>query len=815
MKKNTYFSLILLLLAMALTSLYKLYLADAQMGYDEFLFSGRFAKDLLDGREILLHAFRINAYQDTIKWIGILAVPFFVFLGDAFISLYCVYLLLTNLSLIVLYYLARKFFDHITAAVAVFLYATIPTFIMFSTRVRPGIEYGVGGHGEVALFALITFTLFFSIVYPDKERAFFLGAQNIGDKRSLLVKLIILGLINGISISIIYSNLGAILIVLFIWFYIDPKLYKRPYIYFYVFGFLLGMLPLIKFTIASAGESYIFDLRHLAIRKPLHTVFFSKPVDSIFITLFLFVYKLSLFAQTPYWAHKYLPVHFLGILLLIYGLVLFFRAIRVLLERDLFSRAGRETIIFMYCLLFSILYILFPKIKPDTIYFMTIYPFIFLLIGSLCSRLWTSRYKNISFRSLAIVILILFGMTGIRNAFSLNEFRAFGFGHVPDLFTAKAYSSNREVLIPNHSIKSSFMTTDYWESIVISVEHNRIPKLDEAIAYYPYKYDIYKDYSIFERYDDAARSIIYRTLGMVYMDGQDTETIKHVPQRINSSIESHYRHFFYQGMALSFGRRFFKEVDTAFKTGFIQSKIPPQFLHYFYIEYGRRLALRNKKSPLIGMNTAMSFLKSDINKPYRKYDAYLLYGLWARYEEVINSQRVEKDIQTYSVELQRLYYYFRGIYINHGKLREAKKSNSFDDLFPHPFRVYAIMGIACETTLLATNDYGSYTFDNQILKEKLIFTKEEYANAYYYGLGFFAALRNSDKKIPIDEMYLPEKYRVIFVEGYGLGLAFKYGNDSDFIYSQMLELVSPEYAQALRNGIKHIDRFIKKERGNA
>jgi hypothetical protein len=85
---------------------------------------------------------------------------------------------------------------------------------------------------------------------------------------------------------------------------------------------------------------------------------------------------------------------------------------------------------------------------------------------------------------------------------------------------------------------------------------------------------------------------------------------------------------------------------------------------------------------------------------------------------------------------------------------------------------------------------------------------EEDITSYYLGIGLQAAFFNADKKIRIQVEEFDPANRIPFVEGYGLGMAFKYGNDQKALAFYSEGIIAPEYRNALDRGMKRLESWI-------
>jgi len=828
MKKNKYLAAFIVFSLIVVGLYYKLHLVNVLMGFDELLFSGRFAKDVLAGIPESIWGYHIVDYQNTVVWMGFLAIPFIIIFGDVFFSLYCVHMFLTVMTLWVTYYLCRKHFDQFTAYVALFLSATMPYLLALESANNIGALhhaiYGVGGHHEVSLFALLALLFFFDIFYDERSKqSYFSNYQDEPQTnqspmtaisklvtKNLTIRFFLLGLFNAAGILIIYSNSVIVPIILFSWFYFDPKLFKRRFIYVYMSGLSIGLLPIVS-SIIDAGEVMHLGSCGTSFDFSILSLFVQKDFESIFYTLSYLFNTILDYLMVPQWAEALFPRHILGYGLFCVLIMAFVRLIHLISsgkKARVSSLTQKESVVVAFIFTFCVLFILFPSIHPEPLYLIPIYPFLFILIGSFCSRLFRYKYKMIFARcaSLSIVCTIIF--FGIYNVYAIGVYSPIRFCELEDMFRLKGFNSNRMPQGIVHPMGRSFMFHDYHEAVSFSQFNLDAPYVD-LHSKYPEKYTIIKEYESLETYPSDLRQSMFKILGMVAMDGMDDARIETFYSLLTQSLQYKYQQFFLEGTALSYGLRFFSEVEKGMSSGMIQRAVPQQFLHYYYIQLGKRVALHFKDDEEESIDYFMRLLVAEADQGQAPY---LLYGLLNALKTFDEVKAVELQINDMSLELKRMYYFWKGSVTYFNEIHRTYPSDNLANYCPARFRTDFIMGAAASFLPFEIDKNSMTIIDLENTQSydhtKSPFLSESDITAFYMGIGFKTALVNCDKKRELQVAAIDSPYRIPFLEGYGLGMAFKYGNDQKTLKYYSADIVPVEYKRALEYGSKRLETWI-------
>jgi hypothetical protein len=165
------------------------------------------------------------------------------------------------LTLVFLYYFARKYFSADVAACAAFLYVLMPfQYLVYSTFV-------FGLHNTVDLFTIILFLIFFSIFFTPSLRDVYFGRPCQRGSVKLHLLFLLAGFLSGVAAYTCYSFFASLLVMGVFWFIADMYLWKRRYVYLFlasfscvfgiwiVFSFLQGWNGFFLYLHEKAGTS--------------------------------------------------------------------------------------------------------------------------------------------------------------------------------------------------------------------------------------------------------------------------------------------------------------------------------------------------------------------------------------------------------------------------------------------------------------------------------------------------------------------------------------------------------------------------------
>ncbi|MBU1912277.1 MAG: glycosyltransferase family 39 protein [Candidatus Omnitrophica bacterium] len=619
---------IFLLITLLFTRFYALFNIGALFYQFEGLHCGWMAKELLDGAS--LWSIFNNPYfpaEGGSVVTGYMASLFFFIFGDNFFSLILVPILFSILIMVIFYLFLKKYFNYSIAIVFCFLFIfSSPDFINFSLRT-------IGFHVESILFSVLGLFCFFEIFINEPNYKKYLEKN---PRLNLLF--IVFGLISGFGIYFNYEYLIMFFTVILFWFIIDKGFILKRYFYIFLSGLIIGFLPwLIYNTTHNFNGLNIHGLG-------LFQIIFSKNIDQIIRT---FKYILT----EPLLSGHLGKVFYLTILCSFIFIILLNINIFRQIFKSMFIYKPRikwntikEWIIISYAFIFvfiwSVIYMpCRPSVLPNSnigieslflngLYsrLFHIYPFLFTFVA-LCFNKFIPLKKDKSY-FLKIAISLIFaiwilsiGFSNYSNTISVSE------NKMPSL-EIKGYSVRLSYL-RNKIPVSSFLEQDIfkvcratrynemlWQLFMCNADHGSLYKLLHKIA---------KDTQL----DDFKKPYYYLLIGLNtgdLMEGYDILTLNKL---IDQRIPAKYKHYSYEGIALSLMNRRRNEIMK--NIDFIE-KIPMEYRHYFLLELGRvigsypddkikqeRLQYSIKRFPSIyGSYIRRGLVESSANEDYLK-----------------------------------------------------------------------------------------------------------------------------------------------------------------------------------------------------
>ena len=376
---------------------------------DQELCVGTFTKILTQDSKL-----PIFACLDRHRWggvaTGILAVPFFLLLGDTLVALRSVIMIISLCTLIVLYLFLYEFFNKRTAIVASLIFILSPPNY---TRIS---YISSGSYSELNFFTFLTIFVFFKIFFVRKSYA-------AGYLYALL------GFLCGFGFLYDYPFLLTIVCCLFFWFIFDTRFFLRRHFYISLIFFLIGFSPWFLYNIFYKWEG-VFVIHGRSIWRLFTSNSLSKSMTQ-FKDLLLFDipgyfdFKDLLFIKGTYISYAYYFVfaasflylawvHRRSLLRLIFGLVPLsrFRISSGDLPGDIFLIVYSA----VFCLVYSLCgFPIFPPfpIRENIIFpYKEIFPltlFIFIIVARSLDIIKKSAHKYgpfIFYACLSIIIII-------------------------------------------------------------------------------------------------------------------------------------------------------------------------------------------------------------------------------------------------------------------------------------------------------------------------------------------------------------------------------------------------------------------------
>ncbi|RKX96323.1 MAG: hypothetical protein DRP84_01400 [Spirochaetes bacterium] len=814
-------------LLLVLLVCYRFFFWRAAANNVEFLSRSLFGKDFLDGILNDFFSYRIPPHDGSMVLGGIIAAVLFPVLGDSFFSLYLIALLFPIAILILLYNFSLKYFGADVAIVASILYVLSP----FQYLVYTTIEFG--SHIDSALFILLALCIFYKIFFTSSLANVYHGnPSDVIDikknKRKLLILFSSLGIISGIATSICYSFLAALFILLFSWFVIDIKFFRKKYFYIFLFSFFLMLSPLLIHNCFSKFKDF-FEGNVISGPHPIFSNLFLGKGSNWIVTWHCLKHTVfEMFRIEPflslgkYTIPPFLPRNiFYNLIFLamfvsaLSGLKLFITYLYTKIVKRYSFRYSindflKEGIILSYIIFFMILYCLYDEIWPTINYFYPAYPFIYILVGLLVKKCKGARYGFIKLRSISIFLVALILLSGFYFCrSSINTVSSFDIGSFKNMFRLKGYS---------HACYSGFFTHRAFNDIFIS--DGRLGTLEpshEEVFYDVLEAwffsdtqrmknweDIDKNYKYLRKAKRRSHPIYCIRLGITIGDGLHKETIAMMPLKIKTFINDEYHPFIYEGIAISYCNRLYEEVLRGFESGLIDRYIPDEFLHYFYAQLGRRICERYKGNYIQGIMFLEKFPK--------EYHPYLYLGFTSSfsYEELIEFLHI--DGYPINPLLIRYSYFYLGKYFWGGCENYPPEClKSYIKQVPEGYVRECVWGIIYgfyeDFYFLEYNDAKDFVIQvlSEIKKEIFNFNINESIIPYIYqGFGISISLRTFGELSFYDTMDLeaivPQKYRNNFYEGYGVGLFLRYGNNKERINELSSKHIPPEYKNSVIQG---------------
>ncbi|RKX96333.1 MAG: hypothetical protein DRP84_01450 [Spirochaetes bacterium] len=817
-----YFAILLLLIILLIVARFSFWNQSANNA--EFLFRGVLAKDLTDGLKTNLLFYRMAPHEGAETLVGFVGAFFFSLFGDSFLSLFMVLLFFQCLILCFIYIFTAAHFNLNSAVIAGFLYVLVPySFIHHYDHV-------LGYHADSVLFALILFSLFYRVFFHDKTHDVYMGKQASRGARLWLSLLFgICGILSGFALYVDYNFLISLFIMGVLWFFLDPFLFKRRYLYIFLFFFTFGFAP----WLLTHGFLKIPGGRELPLygsggKVPIVRAFFIKGKEALRTFVFLQYTLMRVFSLQWFqeYFHFYIPKRSFYYIIL-FSLCSSFIAMSSYVIKRLrafFSSSKRnqaaseefslkEGIVFIYVMFFFLAWCFHPTMWPDEIYLTCAYPFLFILVGIAVDKLWRIKISFLRFRAAGFALLLGIILSGTYFLYdSINTVDARQ-AMPPDKITKiKGYSL---AFYPHYLYRqwncTDYFISDLWKSTLYfqKVSLNTFFKIFGIYSlnsYYHNWHSLYKSYQFLKDIQPRHLPSTCIAYGITMGDGLRGETFPMIKSILNTMYTKDYQHYFYEGIALSYCNRRYDEIFDDFSESLVDLCVPQEYRHYFYYELGRRIAERHKRNLPIGLSVI-----EDFHKQYHKY-------LYKGFVTVLSEDQIADLFDTYRngmpiVLKEWLYFHYGELFgINTYRLYLHKKErfdtnslNKYIKKMPDEFLPHFLWGVGKGLYDVVFLEYIGERELRQFqkeLKESYDFINEfsdiESEKSFIYdGLGIGLSLSTFGQILFYDEIILENIFSETLLpyiyQGYRRGTILRYGSDEEVIERLIEKHVSLQY----------------------
>ncbi|RKX96099.1 MAG: hypothetical protein DRP84_02080, partial [Spirochaetes bacterium] len=713
-----------------------------------------------------------------------------------------------------------RYFNRQVALIASALYVMAPF------RYIIWYEPNFGGHSDSVLFSLAALFCFYEVFFNSALRDEYFGRINSKKGKYKLFLLISgLGLISGFETYVCYTFLATTFIIFLFWFFFDPLFFRKRYFYIYTFAFLIGFSPWLIYNFENNFIGFILPRYNSGEDVPLLQLFFKKggtwPITLSFLKIILIrVFSLEHFYR---FSGVFVPKDiFFNIMRVVFistplTLVVFFikKVLRKSVEKSSVRNLQKELIIFIFVSLILILYCLFPVIRPGTHYLTPAYPFIIILIGIFISKLWHLRISFMRFRGVAMLLLTIIFLSGF---YYYNEtWNQKNLEEIEDTFHIKGYSlcffpwcfrsECYDYLTFDLKIVSLFFVGDMYEREDVILRDQFFKILGNSNGEERHNWhSIIKNYDLIHSVRPGAQPYAMMGAGITVGDGLSKKTIQTVASQISPLVSKPHLYWLYEGVAVSYCNRMYKDILNDFKQGYIEKYIPHDFIHYFYTSLGRRIAEGNKNDILKGLKVLHSFPS--------KYHTYLYNGFKTMLDEGHVDLLLEKNEPSSNYLMKNLWFrkgeLIGNVIYNQG-MNPTRWSNvikSIPDERVSSYMLGVVNGLFTYTA--GENHYGMYT-PPWIIAEKVkeVLTRsgvpEEFHSFIYEGIGFCISLRthgllntyNGEESFDV----IPSKHINDFYIGYGFGLSERYDGDNIFISELVSDNIPVDFQDTVIQGV--------------
>jgi hypothetical protein len=753
----------------------------------EYLMSGNLAKDLLTGLHGEVFRYRVMDYHNNIMFLGFFLVPFFTLFGDSCFSLFLASLFLQAATLFLILFFSMKHFGKLSAVVAGFLFVFAPPQYVFLSL------QSVGTHADVSLFGVLSFLILYEILFRKDMRAAYLTRETErGVNLELCVFSCLLGFVLGFSLWVCFTSLVSLLTVFLVLVIFAHRFFCTRYCCFFAVGFLCGFSPLLVQIFYYGSDVF----RLIVFGDPTEQFslfrFFCVKGFQAFQTIEFMIFTLIHFFQWIDARNFVLKVGMFGVVVcaVFVPLIQFVARISTRsfkqvpsFEWNLHNDIVKKMPIVLFVLILCVGYCFYPILWPDPIYLTPIVPFLFILVGGLVSQC----AKDMRARVCAVSLIALLGWISVGYYAALPPKKV---DELQKLYQVKGYTG--QAPFQNESICwQSFITSDSVRLpyiLTLVLENKEYQKL---LWSYPYRYCPEKSYLSLDSMDYPLDIFGALALGSTCGDGLMPSNFAGLAEKLNSSLSNRMQHYFYEGIALSVCRRHISEVLALFESDLIDTTIPHNYRHYFYLELGRAIAVSGKKSFSEKMRL--------IDMCAQKSDSFILplyWGFWgnALRAELFLLRSNKTFMESIDEEMKKLFFLSLGQsvidikdkYFRDGRVLDTMYEQiegvppAYRNDFLKGFALSFYWGVGYEKQKIFL--FADSRMQHALNEFKLLKLKEELLPSLFEGLGCaygmdsFGFFEN-----PVTEMLerIPERYQRNWIDGYKAGLSFRYGYDSD------------------------------------
>ena len=568
--------LIFSIITLLFTRFYALLNVGVRFYNFEGLYEGWLAKELLDGAGrwyIFNHPYMTSEGGSVTT--SYIASLFFRIFGDSFFSLELVPILFSVLMLTGFYLLLKRHFSIYAAIIFSFLFIFPPPVFFRSSLVVASF------HFQSILFAIISLFCFFEIFFNENNyKAYIEKAPN----KKINLLFISLGIVSGFGIYFDYSIIIMLSTIILFWLLIDKRFYLKKYFFIFLSGFLIGLLPWVIYNCTHNFMGLVIN--GYAPSK----IIFHKNLIQIFQT-FKYICTKQLYENLR---HGLYPVVFIS---LIFVTFLNFNTLRY--SKIKYLSGIKELIFISYILIFiftwSVLYLPSGQGQANIPLWMSgvdgrvihVYSFLFVLVALFCNRLLPLKkdknyFLKLSFSLIFAILILRIGFLNYSHLISEPEQKI-----LP--LEIKGYSV-RVACSRNLISINSVLEQDVLNGCRIA-EHD----YDAEFWYFFQFDDAY--FSLYAKSSEPLQKIMadaqtsesgkphdYLLIGLNTGDLVRGYDILNLNKLTLQKIPIQYRHYYYEGVAISLMNR---RRDEVMKNIDFIEKIPAEYRHYFLLELGR------------------------------------------------------------------------------------------------------------------------------------------------------------------------------------------------------------------------------------
>ncbi|MEM4347203.1 MAG: glycosyltransferase family 39 protein [Candidatus Altiarchaeota archaeon] len=378
---------------------------------------GTIAKEIIEGQIFNLFEYQWTPYEGGSLLEGILAVPFFLILGQTGFSLKLVALVFSIGTLIVTYSFLYKFFNLKSAAIASLLLIFSPQYYTVSTLITQG------NYVESMFFSLCIMYLFYQIFF---------------DKKISYKYFALFGFLCGFALWFHYINLVMITLCILFWFIFDKIFFLRKKFLVFIIFFAIGFSPFIYY--GATHEFKNLDMFKQGITdqginlekvtqasKKFEKIVVHGIVDSLYFPNFFFI-------NGRFVSHFYYMIFLVSV-----GFVFWINKksiVQILLSliplkrfQILPQNVRKELFVLSYFVLYILIYsysryeyccpyrVDILEWVPVHKYKLLLYPFMFILLAIFTAKLYESKIA--SYKVLSVTVLLSFLAIGFYSNLSL------------------------------------------------------------------------------------------------------------------------------------------------------------------------------------------------------------------------------------------------------------------------------------------------------------------------------------------------------------------------------------------------------------